>query len=305
MELRHFRYFIAAAEELNFRRAAVRLRIAQPALSVQIRQLETEIKAQLFSREGRGIKLTEAGRVFLDQARKTLADVARGVALAQHAANGDIGHLVIGHNGPAELLAFPAIVPAFKEKWPKIHLSFQNYRTPQQIDRLRSDELDLGFVWMPIPADEFDILELMSVPLGVALPTGHRLAGSKILSVSDLSNEPLILFSRRRDPDSFHQIEELFLAAGATLNIVYEFELLLSVINFVAMGSGLSLLPDYHRRIGMPGVVYRPLKPPNIVKHLAVVKKKGAGGAVNNFFHFSADILAAASLRTERTATAG
>ena len=93
MELRHLRYFLAAAEELKFRRAAVRLRIAQPAMSVQMRQLETEIKAELFSRAGRGIKLTDAGKVFLEQARRILSDVTRSVALAQYAANGDIGHI--------------------------------------------------------------------------------------------------------------------------------------------------------------------------------------------------------------------
>ena len=287
MELRHLRYFVAAAEELNFRRAAARLHIAQPGLSVQIRQLEADIKAALFMRDGRAIKLTDAGRVFLDQARTTLADVERGIALAKHAAAGDVGHLTIGHNGPAELLAFPTIVPDFKSKYPDIRLSFENLRTPQQIERLRRGELDLAFVWLPIPADEFDVLELMRVPLGVVLPLDHPLAQASILSIADLSGEPLVLFSRGRDPESFRQIEELFLQVGATLNVVYEFELLLSVINFVAMGSGLSLLPDYHRRIPMPGVVYRPLRPPLFMKTLAVVKQSGRGGVSESFYRFS------------------
>jgi DNA-binding transcriptional LysR family regulator len=292
MELRHLRYFVAAAEELNFRRAATRLCIAQPALSVQIGQLETEIKAQLFLREGRGVKLTEAGRVFLDQARKILVDLAQGVARTQHAASGDIGHIVIGHNGPAELLAFPILIPALKKRWPNIYLSFENHRTPQQIDRLRRGDIDLAFVWLPVPSDEFDILELMTVPLGVVLPATHRLAKRKMLSISDLSNEPLILFSKQRDPESFHQIERLFLGAGATMNIAFEFELLLSCINFVAMGAGLSLLPDYHRRIGIPGVVYRPLKPPYFVKTLGVVKRRNAASAANAFFKFTGDLMA-------------
>jgi DNA-binding transcriptional LysR family regulator len=292
MELRHLRYFLAAAEELNFRRAAVRLRIAQPALSVQMRQLETEIKAELFSRAGRGIKLTDAGKVFLEQARRILSDVTRSIALAQYAANGDIGHIVVGHNGPAELLAFPKIVPAFRDKWPNIHLSFENFRTPQQIERLRRGELDLGFVWLPVPPGEFDVIELMSVPVGVVLPLGHRLAESEVLSIADLSGEPLILFSRGRDPDSFHQIEEMFAKASAHMNVTYEFELLLSVINFVAMGIGLSLLPDYHLRIGMPGVVFRPLKPTRFIKRLAIIKPRASRGAAEVFFRFSGDALA-------------
>ena len=302
MELRHLRYFLAAAEELNFRRAAVRLRIAQPALSVQMRQLETEIKAELFSRAGRGIKLTDAGEVFLEQARRILSDVTRSVALAQYAANGNIGHIVVGHNGPAELLAFPKIVPAFRDKWPNIHLSFENFRSPQQIESLRRGELDLGFVWLPVPPGEFDVIELMSVPVGVVLPLGHRLAESEVLSVADLSGEPLILFSRGRDPDSFHQIEEMFAKANAQLNVTYEFDLMLSVINFVAMGIGLSLLPDYHQRIGMPGVVFRPLKPARFIKRLAIVKPREARGAAEVFFRFSGEALAASADTAESNA---
>jgi DNA-binding transcriptional LysR family regulator len=292
MELRHLRYFLAAAEELNFRRAAVRLRIAQPALSVQMHQLETEIKTKLFTRDGRGIKLTDAGKVFLEQVRRILSDVNRGVSLAQYAANGDIGHIVVGHNGPAELLAFPTIVPAFHAKWPNIHLSFENFRTPQQIERLRRGELDLGFVWLPIPPGEFDVIELMSVPVGVVLPQGHRLTKAEFISVADLSGEPLILFSRGRDPDSFHQIEELFVKSGAHLNVTYEFDLLLSVINFVAMGIGISLLPDYHQRIGMAGVVFRPLKPARFIKRLAIIKPREARGAAEVFFRFAGEALA-------------
>jgi DNA-binding transcriptional LysR family regulator len=299
MELRHLRYFLAAAEELNFRRAAVRLRIAQPALSVQMRQLETEMKAELFSRAARGITLTDAGKVFLEQARRILSDVNRSVALAQYAANGDIGHIVVGHNGPAELLAFPKIVPAFRDKWPKIHLSFENFRTPQQIERLRRGELDLGFVWLPVPPGEFDVIELMSVPVGVVLPLGHRLAELEVLRIADLSGEPLILFSRGRDPDSFHQIEEMFVEAGAHMNVTYEFDLLLSVINFVGMGIGLSLLPDYHRRIGMPGIVFRPLEPALFIKRLAIIKPRDARGAAEVFFRFAGDALTTSGGATE------
>jgi DNA-binding transcriptional LysR family regulator len=302
MELRHLRYFRAAAEELNFRRAAVRLRIAQPALSVQMRQLEIEIKAKLFARAGRGIKLTDAGKVFLEQARKILTDVNRGVSLAQHAANGDIGNIVVGHNGPAELLAFPKIVPPFRDKWPDIRLSFENFRTPQQIERLRRGELDVGFVWLPIPPDEFDVIELMSVPVGVVLPQEHRLAGRKVISVADLSGEPLILFSRGRDPDSFHQVEELFVKAGAHMNVTYEFDLMLSVINFVAMGIGISLLPDYHERIGVPGVVFRPLRPARFIKKLAVIKPREARGAAEVFFRFAGDAIARSPTTLDSTA---
>jgi len=299
MELRHIRYFVAAAEELNLRRAAARLHIAQPALSVQIHQLETEIKAQLFSRGGRGIKLTEAGRVFLEQSRQILNDVGRAVSQAQQAANGEIGHIRIGHNGPAELLVFPRIVPAFRKKWPQIHFSFENLRTPQQIERLRRDEIDIGFVWHPIPTDEFDVTELFDVPLVAVLPTENPLAKKAALTIKDLSNEPLIIFPRARDPESFHEIEKLFLDASATMNVVYEFDLMLAVVNFVAMGIGCGLLPDYSSRMHMPGAVYRPLKPPHFAKKLAIVKAKGSSGVTDSFYKFAIEKLSGDDVKTD------
>ena len=111
MELRHLRYFVAVAEELNIRRAAARLHMAPPPLSVQIRQLETEIGAELFSREKRRMKLTDAGRFYLDHARHLLADVQRGVILARQAANGEIGHLSIGHYTPAGFRVLSKVLP--------------------------------------------------------------------------------------------------------------------------------------------------------------------------------------------------
>src|ERR1043165_1472907 len=111
MELRQLRYFVAVAEEQSFTRAAARLNITQPPLSVQIQQLEEEVGAALLNREGRGATLTEAGRVFLEHARQALAHAQRAGAMARQAANGEIGHLSIGHNGPAELLILPKIVP--------------------------------------------------------------------------------------------------------------------------------------------------------------------------------------------------
>src|SRR5258708_1983764 len=135
MELRHLRYFVTVAEELNFARAAARLRIAPPALSVQIRKLELEIGTDLLARDGRGSKLTDAGRIFLVQARKSIADAGLGVALARRAAKGEIGHMSIGYNTPSEFGIFPKVIPAFKKKSPDVDLRFHNLTTPQIVGR--------------------------------------------------------------------------------------------------------------------------------------------------------------------------
>lgn len=287
MELRHLRYFVAVAEELSFSRAAERLHIAAPPLSVQIRQLETEIGADLLSREGRNIKLTEAGRVFLEQARKTLTDASRGIALARQAANGEIGHLWIGYNMPAEFRIFPRIIPQFNKKSPGVHLTFHDLKNPQILDALRRDELDVGIVWLPIDTDEFDVHELTQEPLVAVLPADHRLASASSVCVKDLSHEPLILPSRVLASLTFQQFEQLFQSAQATMNVAHELESSRSTIAFVAMGMGCSLLPDYVRALHMDGVVYKPLRPPNIVKTLAIVKKKRCSALVESFYQFT------------------
>lgn len=304
MELRHLRYFIVVAEELSFTRAAARLYIAQPSLSVQIHKLEAEIGTQLFCRAGRNIELTAAGRVFLEKARQSLALANAGVAAAKRAAEGEIGHLSIGYNNPAGFRVLPKIVPAFREKWPNIHLTFHSLGTSaEQLERLRQDELDVGFAWLPVPEEEFDAQELSEEPLVVALCERHRLASMPSVSITDLSHEPLILFIRALDPQTYHQIEQLFARVGAVLNVAYELDTTLSMINFTAMGSGCSLLPDYARGLHRDGIIYKPLRTPNLVKKLAVIKKKGRGDLAEAFVRFTVDHLPALSPETDGPAS--
>src|SRR6185437_10938925 len=141
VEFRLMRYFIAVAEELSFTRAAERLHMAVPPLSVQIRRLEDQIGAQLMTRDGRRIALTPAGQVFLQEARRTLAQVQRTITLTRRVAGGALGHLAIGYNAVAEFGVFPQIIQAFRQKWPKVHLTLYGLRTPDQLEALRRDEL--------------------------------------------------------------------------------------------------------------------------------------------------------------------
>jgi DNA-binding transcriptional LysR family regulator len=291
MELRHLRYFVAVAEEMSIRRAAARLHIAAPPLSVQIRKLESEIGVELLARAGRGIRLTEAGQVFLEQARKTLVDANRGVALARQAANGEIGQLSIGYNAPTGFRVFPKVLPAFRKRWPQVHLTFHAHTIPQQLAGVLREELDVGFVWLPIPPEEFDVAELVREPLVAVLPANHRLASKSTVSVRDLSREPLVLLARNHDSETFHEIEQLFRRAGVTMNVAYELENGLSMINFVAMGCGCSLLPEYTRAIRHDGVVHRPLRSPKLVKTLAIIKKKGRQDLAQTFFEFTLEQL--------------
>ena len=181
MERGHLRYFVAVAEELSFKRAAERLHIAQPPLSVQIRQLETHVGTQLFSREGHKTRLTDAGRVFLEHARATLAQANYAVTSAQQAGKGEISHLSIGYGTAAEFRVFPQITPSFRRRWPNVQITFHQLGTVRQIDSLRRDELDLAFVWAPVSDAEFDVHELTKERFAVCLFEHHPLARASSL----------------------------------------------------------------------------------------------------------------------------
>jgi DNA-binding transcriptional LysR family regulator len=288
MELRHLRYFLAIAEELSYRKAAARVHIAQPALSVQMRNLEAEIGAELFAREeGRGIKLTDAGTVFLEYARETLSHISAGVTRARQVARGESANLSIGFVPAAEYLVFPKIVPALRKHWPNVHLTFRDLKTLEQLEAIRREEIDLAFGWLPVPTKDFDVEKLLDETFIAVVPVDHPLASKPVVSVADLSNEPLIFFPRNIYPDTHRSVERLFLSAGSVMNVVYELENSFSMINFVALGSACSLLPSYAAGIHHEGVTFRPLKPPNLVINLAMIKKKGRGGIVESICWFT------------------
>jgi DNA-binding transcriptional LysR family regulator len=244
VEFRLMRYFIAVAEELSFTRAAQRLHMAVPPLSVQIRRLEQEIGAQLLTRDARKIALTAAGQVFLHEARRTLAQVHRTVTLTRHVAGGDTGSLEIGYNAVAEFGMLTQIIKAFRQKWPKVHLTLHGMRTPDQLEALRHDELDVGFICPPLFAEDLDMQLLQKQPFVAVLPENHRLAAAPGISFEDLSAEPLIMYSRGLDTDAFQQIEKAFAASGAIMNVAFEVDTSTAMVEFVARGSGCCLMTE-------------------------------------------------------------
>jgi LysR family transcriptional regulator, hca operon transcriptional activator len=292
MELRHLRYFLTIADELSFRKAAARLHVAQPALSVQIRQLETEIGTDLFTREdGKGIKLTDAGNEFLRHARQTLSLVSEGITKTRHAALTDVAHLSIGFVPAAEYGIFPQLIPQLRKRWPNVHLAFRDFRTLEQLQAIQANELDLGFVWLPIPTRDLDVHPLIQDSFVVVMPAGHPLEAKEEVSIADLSNEPLIFFPKSIYPDTHTSVERLFMSAGSVMNVIYELENSVSMINFVALGSGCTLLPGYARRIPHEGVTFRPLKPPNISLWLAMIKRKSRGGIADEICSFTVETI--------------
>ena len=141
MELRHLHYFIAVAEELHFGRAAKKLFIAQPPLSQQIQRLEKELGVQLFLRSKRHVELTPAGKVFLEEARRTVVQAEQSIQAARRAERGEIGHLTIGFVGSAAYSLLPAMLPGFQQQYPHVQITLRELTTAQQVQALHTSRL--------------------------------------------------------------------------------------------------------------------------------------------------------------------
>ncbi|MEZ2278761.1 MAG: LysR substrate-binding domain-containing protein [Microcoleus sp.] len=213
MELRHLRYFIAVAEELNFTRAAEKLHMAQPPLSQQIQQLETELGFQLFRRTKRTVTLTEAGQVFFEESKKILLQLDRAIQLGQQTNRGELGQLTIGFVSSASHNVVPAILQAFRTLHPTVKLELREMTTNQQLHQLREGQIDIGFIRPPV--DEGINSEIVfREPLIVALPQTHQLADRAQVELRQLSAEPFILFPRSLAPGLYDRIISFCQQAG-------------------------------------------------------------------------------------------
>ena len=269
MELRRLRYFVALAEELHFGRAAERLGISQPPLSQQIARLEKELAVRLLSRTSRSVSLTEPGRLFLEEARRTLRQVDHAAHVAQRAAGGEVGQLRIGFVPACGVI--PVGVRRFAHRFPSVRLTLRNMGTADQVAALVEGALHVGFVHLPIDARGLAVEEVQRDPLLAAIPQRHRLARRSSLSLRALAGEPFIGFPRTSAPGAYDAIRTLFRQAGFTPNVVHETDSILARLRMVGAGLGVSLLPAYAARSPRNGVVLRPLRPPRPVAAIGMV----------------------------------
>jgi DNA-binding transcriptional LysR family regulator len=198
-ELRHLRYFLAVAEELNFSRAAKRLRMAQPPLSVAIRQLEQEIGASLFVRSSREVKLTQAGTALLEGARRTLAEADAAVTAAQRAAAGEVGNLRIAYNWSAGFETLPALAQALKRSRPDVELLAEEMRPNRMLAALRSGVIDVALALYPDVVGELSYQPVRRERVVALLARSHPLAGEQAIELVALADEYL-LFPREIAP---------------------------------------------------------------------------------------------------------
>jgi DNA-binding transcriptional LysR family regulator len=256
MELYSLRYFVAVAEELHFGRAAARLHITQPALSRQIRALEEELGLELLRRTKRTVALTEAGSAFLVEVRKALQQVESAIYVAQRAARGEIGSLRIAYAPSAMHTVLPEILRRFRDRYPTVKLEMNELCTLDQVNALRTETADVGFLHPPVDAAFLALSPLQGERLVVALPHGHPLAAHSQLSLKSLAAEPFILHPHYEGPVLYDQILSLCRAAGFEPQIVHEEVKYQTRVVLVAAGLGLTFVPESLQQSSLMGVSY-------------------------------------------------
>lgn len=262
MDLRHLRYFMAVAEELNFRRAAERLGIAQPPLSTQIHDLENELGVQLFRRVPKGAELTEAGAAFLAEVPSIFERVDRAVRMAQRGGRGEVGQLRVGYTGST---SFNEIVPRsllqFRRAFPEVELALEELNSIHLLDRLVHQRLDAAFIrpGRDVPAN-VAILPLPDESMMVVVPAEHRLAGRHAVELRELKDEPWVLFSRTLGPALHDEVVDACRRAGFEPRIEQIAPQITSIANLVAVELGVSIVPARMAQAAVPGVSYLPIK---------------------------------------------
>ena len=214
VELRHLRYFIAVAEELNFSRAAQRLHMAQPPLSAAIRQLERDLAVDLFVRTTREVKLTDAGRAFLAGARRTLADAERAAEDAKRAAAGELGHLRIAYSWSTRFETLPALGRAFRATHQAVELLAQEMWNARMPAAFASGSIDIALSLCPEIAAELELAPIRKERLVALLPAAHPLAREEAIQLSALAAEDFILFPREIAPRLHDAFVAVYRRAG-------------------------------------------------------------------------------------------
>jgi DNA-binding transcriptional LysR family regulator len=287
MDLRHLRYFVAVAEERHFTRAAERLGIKQPPLSLQIKQLEQELGTPLFRRLTRGVELTEPGTLLLDEARQILEQVERTKENVQNRARGETGHIRVGFVGTIYFHPrVPELIQTYRERYPGVLLSpVQGNTSDLMVQAVQAGSVDVAFVRLPLEHSEaVTIHPLVDETMLIALPSYHPQARKRSVSLATLAQEKLILFPRAIGPGLYDSVIASCQRAGFSPILGEEGIQISSIVSLVAAGFGISIVPRSTERIRADGIVYVPIKgeAPRAPISLAV-RKDNRSAAIRNF----------------------
>ncbi|UOF92014.1 LysR substrate-binding domain-containing protein [Fodinisporobacter ferrooxydans] len=251
MELWQLQCFLTVAEELNFSRAAIRLKITQPPLSLQIKQLEKELGIPLFFRNNRHVELSEAGKVFYSDIRQIFDDLNRAAENAQRAHRGEVGTLTVGFVGSATYDILPAVLREFRNLYPLVQVLLHEMSTPTQIEALHQKRIDVGVLRPPVTDDGVCTEIVMTVPCVLAVPKNHPLIDRKKISLEILSKYPFVMLSRKTWASLY---DEILARCNPTISQeALEFQ---TVIGLVAAGLGIAIVPQSAINLHTQDVAY-------------------------------------------------
>ncbi|KXO75603.1 LysR family transcriptional regulator [Brucella anthropi] len=282
MELRHLRYFVTLAEELHFSRAAERLNIAAPTLTVQIQEIERRLGAKLFLRTKRSVIITPAGEVFLKEARLVLDQFDKAESVGRRAGRGEIGRIEIGYVGSAAYAgALQMQISRLSHDWPQVELHSREFPMEDLPKLIEDGNLDIGFVRMPMSLPpSLSAHVLLQDYFCLALPSDHRLA------VAELEDQyALLVESRFILPEQEAGTYEVAKRGGFSPRIVAKPGGLLAVLTQVSLGAGISVIPGVVRNVvHMPNTVFRPIVGKPIMSEVAAIfRNREHAGSVKNF----------------------
>jgi DNA-binding transcriptional LysR family regulator len=288
MELRHLRYFKAVADELNFTRAASRLRVAQSAVSSQIQDLENELGVVLLERSRRRVTLTAAGEAFVQASERILRSVEEASRQARRIGHGEYGTLAIGFIGSQSHEWMPRVLKRFRAKYPEVEVTLMEIHPSQQLEALLARTLDVGLVG-PISGKPPPGLRLECFseewPF-VGMPNDHRFARLPKVALAQLKDEPFIFTSEKNSPSYRSLISRMCERAGFVPRVVQEVDRARTGVQYVAAGFGISIFAEHISRLPAPGVRFVSLSGPVQKMRYGIAWRKGAEEVVARFVDY-------------------
>jgi DNA-binding transcriptional LysR family regulator len=297
MELRHLRYFVAVAELQNIHRAAAKLHVSQPPLSRQIRDLEDEVGVALFERKANSLRLTEAGRAFLPEARAALQRVDDAVQMARIVGTGEGGEIHVGHAPSLAAEILPRALKYFHESSPGVRVRLHDLSTPEMLSGLVDGKLQVAVLGAKAIKGTagLDFEELQRYSFYLAVPLTHPLAQARKVGLEQVAEERLLGVSLSEYPDYHEFIDQLFAPVNRTPKFAEEFDSLTSIIAALEGGRGVALVPQGFSFFAGPRLKILPLRPPTLPVIVGIAYRKSRHSrATTNFI--AATKRAAASL---------
>jgi len=270
VELRHLRYFAVVAQELHFGRAAERLHVAQPAVSQQIQRLEHELGVQLLERTSKHVRLTPEGAQLLEHAQRILSDADSLERLAGKVSRGQAGELRLGVVSVATFSYLPQALRKFVQEADGVDVAVQVLDTPEQVDALVEDRLDVGLLRPWGHNKDLSIVNLHNERMILAISSAHPLAHRRQVSIGEFSDDPFLTYRRDRGEGYYDLVVGICRASGFYPRIVHELDEIYTITAMVAAGFGVALVPHAVALLKIPGVKYVPLKDPAASIGLAV-----------------------------------